>query len=111
MGSKAQATASSPPTRGSGRSIERIARSQRLIFLGDGATGEPVCAMIRGGGTINREPDEPREAFEARASAGAPAAIHLPSDGMAALATGKTPQWAKGKLVLQVVEERLESIL
>ncbi len=82
-----------------------------VIFLCDGATGEPLSAMIRGGSTVNREPDEPREAFEARASAGAPAAIHLPSDGIAALATGKTPQWAKSKLVLQVVEERLGRIL
>ena len=49
-----------------------------VIFLCDGATGEPMSALIIGGGSISREPEEMREAFEARAIAGAPAAHHLP---------------------------------
>lgn len=52
-----------------------------VVFLCDGATGEPGAAIIIGGGTIRREPDESREAFEARASAGAPVAIHIPDNG------------------------------
>lgn len=41
-----------------------------VIFLCDGETGEPMSALIIGGGSISREPDETREAFEARATAG-----------------------------------------
>lgn len=55
-----------------------------VIFLCDGATGEPFSAMIVGGGSIEREPGESCEAFEARASAGAPATFHLPDNGRAA---------------------------
>jgi hypothetical protein len=46
-----------------------------VIFLCDGATGEPMSALIIGAGSISREPGETREAFEARATAGTPAAI------------------------------------
>lgn len=38
-----------------------------VIFICDGETGEPMSALIIGGDTILREPDETREAFEARA--------------------------------------------
>lgn len=61
-----------------------------VIFLCD-ETGDPMGAFIIGGGSISREPDETREAFEARALAGAPAAIFLPDNGRDALATGKAP--------------------
>jgi hypothetical protein len=47
-----------------------------VIFLCDGRTGEPMSALIIGAGSISREPDETREAFEARAIAGTPAALH-----------------------------------
>lgn len=77
-----------------------------VIFLCDGATGEPLGAIIMGGGSIRREPDETREAFEARASAGAPVAIHLPDNGRDALATGKAPQWAQGALVMKALREK-----
>jgi len=40
-----------------------------VIFLCD-ETGDPGAALIIGGGSISREPDETREAFEARATAG-----------------------------------------
>ena len=40
-----------------------------VIFLCDGETGEPMAAIIIGSGTISREKEEPREAFEARATA------------------------------------------
>jgi len=46
-----------------------------VIFLCDGRTGEPMSALIIGAGSISREPDEKREAFEARAMASAPAAM------------------------------------
>ncbi|MBU2587342.1 MAG: hypothetical protein KJ872_04435 [Alphaproteobacteria bacterium] len=59
-----------------------------------------------GGGSIRREPDETREAFEARASAGAPVAIHLPDNGRDALATGKAPQWAQSALVMKALREK-----
>ncbi len=39
----------------------------RVIFLCDGQTGEPGAAIIVGGGTIAREPDETADAFRARA--------------------------------------------
>jgi hypothetical protein len=77
-----------------------------VIFLCDGETGEPMAALIIGAGTISREPNESREAFEARATAGAPAAIHLPDDGRDALATGKTPQWATGALAMRALRQK-----
>lgn len=77
-----------------------------VIFLCDGATGEPLSAMIVGGGSIRREPDESREAFEARASAGAPVAIHLPDNGRDALATGKAPRWAQSALAMKALREK-----
>jgi hypothetical protein len=45
-----------------------------------------MSALIIGAGSISREPDETPEAFEARATAGTPAAIHLPENGRDALA-------------------------
>lgn len=76
-----------------------------VIFLCDGATGEPMSALIMGGGSISREPDETREAFEARATAGTPAAIHLPDNGRA-LVPGEAPQWAQSALVLQKLKAK-----
>lgn len=60
---------------------ERAPVGPSVILLCDGKTGEPVSAMFVGGGSIRREPDESREAFEARASARAPVAIHIPDNG------------------------------
>lgn len=77
-----------------------------VIFLCSAETGEPSSALIVGGGTIGREPGESREAFEARASAGAPVTIHLPDNGRDALATGKAPQWAQGALVMKALREK-----
>lgn len=74
-----------------------------VIFLCSAETGELSSAMIVGGGSIQRNPGESREAFEARASAGAPVAIHLPDNGRDALATGKAPQWAP---VVKVLREK-----
>lgn len=77
-----------------------------VIFLCDGFTGEPMSALIIGGGNISREPDETREAFEARATAGTPAAIHLPENGRDALATGEAPQWAQGALAMRALRQK-----
>lgn len=52
----------------------------RVIFICSGEDGEPGMAFFVGGGSISRQPDESREAFEARAIACAPAAIHLPEN-------------------------------
>lgn len=78
-----------------------------VIFLCD-ETGDPGGAIIKGGGSIAREPDETREAFKARAMAGAPAAIYLPDNGRDALATGKAPTWARPKLIIRALEEKHE---
>lgn len=77
-----------------------------VIFLCDGESGEPMSALIVGGGSISREPDETREAFEAQAMAGAPAAIYLPDNGRDALATGKAPQWAQSALVMRALRQK-----
>lgn len=77
-----------------------------VIFLCDGATSEPMSALIIGGGSILRESGESREAFEARATAGAPAAIHLPDNGRDALATGKAPKWAQSALAIKALREK-----
>jgi len=62
-----------------------------VVFLCD-ETGDPGGAIIIGGSSIAREPDETREAFEARVTAGAQTANNLPDNGRDALATGKAPQ-------------------
>lgn len=62
-----------------------------VVFLCD-ETGDPGGAIIIGGGSIAREPDETREAFEARTMLGAPTVIQLPDNGRDALATDKAPQ-------------------
>jgi hypothetical protein len=77
-----------------------------VVFLCDGETGEPISALIVGGGSISREPDEMREAFEARATVGTPAAIHLPENGRDALATGEAPQWAQGALAMRALRQK-----
>ncbi|WP_354325293.1 hypothetical protein [Porphyrobacter sp. MBR-155] len=64
-----------------------------------------MSTLIIGGGSISREPDETREAFEARATAGAPAAISVPANGRA-LVPGKTPQWAQSALVLRKLKAK-----
>lgn len=76
-----------------------------VIFLCD-ETGEPMSALIIGAGSISREPDETPEAFEARATAGTPAAIHLPENGRDALATGEAPQWAQGALAMRALRQK-----
>lgn len=40
----------------------------RVIFICDGETGEPMAAMIMGGGNLTRGPDETPEEFQARAT-------------------------------------------
>jgi hypothetical protein len=77
-----------------------------VVFLCSAETGEPISALLMGAGSIAREPGETREAFEARAMAGAPAAISLPDDGRAALATGKAPQWAQRQLALRALRQK-----
>lgn len=77
-----------------------------VVFLCDAATGEPLSVLVMGGGSIAREPDETREAFEARAMAGAPAAIHLPANGRDALATGKAPNWARSELIMRALRQK-----
>lgn len=52
-------------------SVKGAGEMPSVIFLCD-ETGDPGAALIIGGGTIGREPHETREAFEARAIAGAP---------------------------------------
>jgi hypothetical protein len=42
-----------------------------VIFICSGEDGEPGLAFFVGGGSISREADETREAFEARAMASA----------------------------------------
>lgn len=77
-----------------------------VIFLCCGETGEPLGAILVGGGSISREQNESREAFEARAMAGAPAALSLPANGRDALATGKAPQWAQSELALLALRQK-----
>jgi hypothetical protein len=77
-----------------------------VIFLCDAETGEPRSALIVGGGSIPREPGEPREAFKARAMAVNPAAQSLPDNGRDALATGKTPPSARPPLIMQALGEK-----
>tara|TARA_R110002020_G_scaffold281702_2_gene497424 strand:- start:219 stop:545 length:327 start_codon:yes stop_codon:yes gene_type:complete len=47
------------------------------IFICDAETGEPWSALGKGGDGFTRETDESAEAFEARATAGAPDAMAL----------------------------------
>lgn len=77
-----------------------------VIFLCDVETGEPSVALIVGGESISREPDETREAFEARATVGTPAVIHLPENGRDALATGEAPQWAQSALAMRALRQK-----
>lgn len=64
-----------------GKRAQSAENGPSVIFLCDAETGEPSVALIVGGDSISREPDETQEAFEARATAGTPAAIHLPEHG------------------------------
>lgn len=65
-----------------------VANMPSAIFICD-ETGDPSAALIAGGGSISREPDETREAFEARVSEGATVAFRLPDNGRDALAIDK----------------------
>lgn len=76
-----------------------------VVFIYAADSDEPGFALVKGGGTITPEPGETREAFEARAMAGAPAAIHLPDNGRA-LVPGEAPQWAQSALVLRKLREK-----
>lgn len=62
-----------------------------VIFLCNGETGEPMSAFLMGGGSIKRETCESRQAFEERARAGLPTAIHRPQNGRYRLTTGDNP--------------------
>ena len=77
-----------------------------VVFLCGTETGEPISAIIIGGGSISREPGESREAFEAIIMAGGPTALSLPERGRDALATGKAPSWARGELLINALAEK-----
>ena len=77
-----------------------------VIFLCEAESGEPLAAMLMGGGTLTREDGEPVEAFTARANAGGAGAVFLPDNGRDALATGKAPRWASGALVEKALREK-----
>ena len=77
-----------------------------VIFLCIAETGEPLTAMVRGGGYLRREDGETADAFRARAEAGATGAVYLPDNGRDALATGKAPRWACGALVDKALREK-----
>lgn len=77
-----------------------------VIFLCEAETGEPVAAMVMGGGNLTREDGETAEAFRARAGDGAKGAVLLPNNGREALATGKAPRWASGALVEKALREK-----
>lgn len=77
-----------------------------VIFLCEAETGEPLAAMLVGGGTLTREDGETVEAFTARANAGGACAVFLPDNGRDALATGKAPRWATGALVGKALREK-----
>lgn len=51
-----------------------------VIFLCE-AGGEARAALVMGGGTLSREPDESETAFTARASKAASVAVRLPDNG------------------------------
>ena len=72
-----------------------------VIFFCSGETGEPLAAILMGGGSLTREDGETAEAFTARAEAGAAAAVFLPDNGRDALATGKAPNWGAGEKALR----------
>ena len=77
-----------------------------VIFFCSGETGEPLAAILMGGGSLTREDGETAEAFTARAEAGAAGAVYLPDNGRDALATGKAPRWASGALVEKALHEK-----
>ena len=77
-----------------------------VIFLCSGETGEPLAAMLMGGGSLTREDGETVEGFNARADAGGAGAVFLPDNGRDALATGKAPRWASGALVEKALREK-----
>lgn len=85
---------------------KRVNDEPLVVFVCEAITGEPLSAFIMGSGSITREPDETREAFEARATAGTPAAIHLPENGRDALATGKAPDWARSELIMRTLRQK-----
>jgi hypothetical protein len=77
-----------------------------VIFLCDPETGEPLAAMLMGGGNLTRDDGETVDAFTARAQAGAASAVFLPDNGREALATGNAPRWAYGALVQKALREK-----
>lgn len=82
------------------------ARGPAVVFLCSGETGEPLAALLMGGGTLTREDGETVEAFTARADTGGAGAVFLPDNGRDALATGKAPRWASGALVEKALREK-----
>jgi len=54
-----------------------------VIFLCSGESGEPLAAMLMGGGSLPREDGETAEAFTARAEADAAGAVSLRDNGRA----------------------------
>lgn len=77
-----------------------------VVFLCSGESGEPLVALLIGGGSLTREDGETVEAFTARANSGVASAIFLPNNGRDALATGKAPCWATGALVVKALQEK-----
>ncbi len=82
------------------------ARGPSVIFLCSGESGEPLAAMLMGGGRLTREDGETVEAFTARADAGGAGAVFLPDNGRDALATGKALRWASGALAEKALREK-----
>ncbi|MFT5346304.1 MAG: hypothetical protein ACI95S_002049 [Dinoroseobacter sp.] len=80
-----------------------------MILLCAGDTGEALAAMIMGRETLSRDPSETEADFIARASAGVADPLKLPLGGREAMATGKAPRWATGKLTLRALQEKHET--
>ncbi|MFT5061157.1 MAG: hypothetical protein ACI9AX_001484, partial [Polaromonas sp.] len=59
--------------------------------------------------TASRDPSETEADFIARASAGVADPLKLPLGGREAMATGKAPRWATGKLTLRALQEKHET--
>jgi len=76
-----------------------------VVFLCE-AGGETRVALLKGGGTLSREPDETEAAFMARASDGTTGAVFLPDNTRDALASGNAPRWAQSELVIRALRAK-----
>lgn len=52
-----------------------------VVFICEAETGEPLAAMLMGGGSLTRENGETVDAFTARAVSGGADAVFLPDNG------------------------------